>query len=148
MGMNIGQAAAESGVSAKMIRYYESIGLLRPAARTSAGYRQYSEADVQTLRFIRRSRDLGFSLERIGTLLQLWQDTSRKSQDVKQLARQYIAELDEDIRKLQSLREQVEQLAQACHGDNRPDCPILEKLSGNAGSADGKPRRSGGASCH
>lgn len=130
MGVNIGQAAAESGVSAKMIRYYESIGLLRPAARTTSGYRQYSPADVQTLRFIRRSRDLGFSLERIGTLLQLWQDTSRKSQDVKQLARQYIAELDEDIRKLQSLRAQVEQLAQACHGDNRPECPILEKLSG------------------
>ncbi len=130
MGVNIGRAAAESGVSAKMIRYYESIGLLRPAARTASGYRQYSPADVQTLRFIRRSRDLGFSLERIGTLLQLWQDTSRKSQDVKQLARQYIAELDEDIRKLQSLRAQVEQLAQACHGDNRPECPILEKLSG------------------
>lgn len=132
MNMNIGQAAAESGVSAKMIRYYESIGLLRPAARSTAGYRQYGPADVQTLRFIRRSRDLGFSLERIGTLLQLWQDTSRKSQDVKALARLYIAELDEDIRKLQSLREQVEQMAQACHGDNRPQCPILEKLSGDS----------------
>lgn len=130
MNMNIGQAAAKSGVSAKMIRYYESIGLLQPASRSLSGYRQYGQADVQTLRFIRRSRDLGFSLERIGTLLQLWQDTSRKSQDVKALARQYIAELDEDIRKLQSLREQVEQMAQACHGDTRPQCPILENLSG------------------
>ena len=130
MSMNIGQAAAQSGVSAKMIRYYESIGLLRPATRTQSGYRQYADTDVQTLRFIRRSRDLGFSLERIATLLQLWGDTSRKSQDVKQLAKQYIAELDEDIRKLQSLRAQVKQLAQACHGDNRPECPILEKLSG------------------
>lgn len=130
MNMNIGQAAEKSGVSAKMIRYYESIGLLQPASRSLSGYRQYGQADVQTLRFIRRSRDLGFSLERIGTLLQLWQDTSRKSLDVKALARQYIAELDEDIRKLQSLREQVEQMAQACHGDTRPQCPILENLSG------------------
>lgn len=133
MSMNIGQAATDSGVSAKMIRYYESTGLLKPAARTDSGYRQYQPSDVQTLRFIRRARDLGFSLERIGTLLQLWQDTSRKSQDVKQLARQYIAELDEDIRKLQSLRAQVLQMAEDCHGDQRPDCPILEKLSGQPG---------------
>ena len=127
--MNIGQAAAASGVTAKMIRYYESIGLIVAAGRTDAGYRQYSDRDVQTLRFIRRSRDLGFSIERIRTLLALWQEKSRKSADVKQLAGQYIAELDEDIRKLQSIRDQLAHLAHCCHGDNRPDCPILDELA-------------------
>lgn len=127
--MNIGQAAEASGVTAKMIRYYESIGLVEAAHRTDAGYRKYGEADVQILRFIKRSRDLGFSLERIRTLLGLWKDTGRKSADVKKLARQYIAELDQDILKLQSIRAQLEQLAICCQGDNRPDCPILEELA-------------------
>ncbi len=127
--MNIGQAAADSGVTAKMIRYYESIGLMGPAMRSESGYRQYSETEVQTLRFIKRSRDLGFSLGRIKTLIGLWQDTSRKSGDVKKLARQHIAELNEDISKLQSIRDQLEHLADCCHGDNRPDCPILADLS-------------------
>ena len=127
--MNIGQAADASGVTAKMIRYYESIGLVATAHRTDAGYRKYGEADVQILRFIKRSRDLGFSLERIRTLLGLWKDTGRKSADVKKLARQYIAELDQDILKLQSIRGQLEQLAICCQGDNRPDCPILEQLA-------------------
>ncbi|MGP1613699.1 MAG: MerR family DNA-binding protein [Pollutimonas bauzanensis] len=108
--MNIGQAAAASGV-------------------TGSGYRQYSEAEVQTLRFIKRSRDLGFSLGRIKTLIGLWQDTSRKSGDVKKLARLHIAELNEDISKLQTIRDQLEHLADCCHGDNRPDCPILADLS-------------------
>ncbi len=127
--MNIGQAAEAAGVSAKMVRYYESIGLLNPVKRSDAGYRQYAEQDVQTLRFIRRSRDLGFSLERIKTLLSLWDDKERRSVDVKTLARQHIRELDEDIAKLKSIRDQLEHLAGACQGDNRPDCPILENLA-------------------
>lgn len=127
--MNIGQASRASGVSAKMIRYYEGTGLIDAARRSDSGYRQYSDDDVQTLRFIRRSRDLGFSLDRIRTLIGLWQDRSRKSADVKRLAGQYIAELDEDIRKLQSIRDQLAHLAACCHGDNRPGCPILEDLA-------------------
>ena len=127
--MNIGQAAAASGVTAKMIRYYESIGLVSAANRSAAGYRQYLEADVQTLRFIKRSRALGFSIERIKTLLSLWQDRGRHSADVKQLALQYIAELDEDIAKLQSIRDQLRLVATSCHGDKHPDCPILDELA-------------------
>jgi MerR family copper efflux transcriptional regulator len=127
--MNIGQAAQASGVNAKMIRYYESIGLIRQAGRTDAGYRQYAEGEIQTLRFIRRSRELGFSLERIKTLLGLWEDRSRKSSEVKKLARQYVAELDEQIAKLKGMRAQIAHLADCCHGDNRPDCPIIEDLA-------------------
>jgi len=128
--MNIGQAADASGVSAKMIRYYESVGLIGKASRTVSGYRQYSEKDVQTLRFIRRSRDLGFSIERIRTLLALWQDKTRKSVNVKKLANQYIQELDRDIEKLQSIRDQIRHLSDCCHGNNRPDCPIIDDLAG------------------
>ena len=127
--MNIGQAAEAAGVNAKMIRYYESIGLISAASRTDSGYRQYNEKDIRTLRFIRRSRDLGFSLERIKTLLSLWEDRGRKSADVKQLAGQYIAELDRDIEKLRSIRDQLRHLADCCHGDQRPDCPIIEDLA-------------------
>lgn len=127
--MNIGQAAQASGVTAKMIRYYESVGLMSPAERSAAGYRQYGQADVQTLRFIRRARDLGFSLDRIRQLIGLWKDKDRKSHDVKRLAAQYIAELDSDIAKLESIRDQLQVLADCCHGDDRPDCPILEELS-------------------
>lgn len=127
--MNIGQAAKAAGVSAKMVRYYESIDLIPAAGRTGTGYRQYSDKDVQTLRFIKRSRDLGFSIERIRTLLSLWQDQGRQSADVKRLARGYIAELDEDIRKLQSIRDQLQHVALHCHGDDRPDCPILDELA-------------------
>lgn len=127
--MNIGQAADASGVSAKMIRYYESIDLVAAADRTDSGYRQYSSKDVQTLRFIRRSRDLGFSIERIKTLLSLWQDRGRHSADVKELAERYIAELDEDIAKLQSIRDQLRHVANHCHGDGHPDCPILDELA-------------------
>jgi MerR family transcriptional regulator, copper efflux regulator len=127
--MNIGQAAAASGVSTKMVRYYESIGLIVEATRTDSGYRQYSEREVQTLRFIKRSRDLGFSIDRIRTLLGLWQEDGRKSADVKHLAEQYITELDNDIEKLQSIRDQLRHLARCCHGDNRPDCPILDRLA-------------------
>jgi MerR family copper efflux transcriptional regulator len=127
--MNIGQAADASGVTAKMIRYYESIGLITEATRTDAGYRQYTGNEVQTLRFIKRSRDLGFSVERIRTLLGLWQDRSRKSSDVKKLARQYIAELDQDIAKLQSIRDELHHMAECCQGNHRPECPILEDLA-------------------
>lgn len=127
--MNIGQAAKASGVTAKMIRYYESVGLLPAAARSSSGYRQYGEIDIQTLKFVRRARDLGFSLERIRMLVGLWEDKGRKSQDVKRLAHLYIEELDQDIAKLQSIRDQLQVLADCCHGDERPDCPILEELS-------------------
>jgi MerR family copper efflux transcriptional regulator len=127
--MNIGQAAESSAVSAKMIRYYESIGLIAAANRTDSGYRQYADKDVQTLVFIRHSRDLGFSIDRIRTLLALWNDTGRKSADVRKLARQYIAELDDDISKLQRIRDQLKHLADSCQGNNRPSCPIIDELA-------------------
>lgn len=127
--MNIGEAANASGVTAKMIRYYESVGLIGQAARTDSGYRQYGPNEVQTLRFIKRSRELGFSVERIRTLLALWGDRSRRSADVKTLARQYIEELDRDIEKLQTIRDQLHHLADCCHGDNRPECPIIDDLA-------------------
>ncbi len=127
--MNIGQVSAASGVSAKMIRYYEKIGLIRPAGRSDAGYRKYTSQDQQILSFIRRARELGFSLDRIRTLMGLWEDTSRHSADVQQLAQQYINELDDDIAKLRSIRDELAYLADHCHGDNRPDCPIIERLA-------------------
>jgi Cu(I)-responsive transcriptional regulator len=126
---NIGDAAKASGVSAKMIRHYEAIGLIDAARRTDAGYRQYSERDVQVLQFIHRSRELGFSLEQIRTLLALWQDKQRASKDVRAMAKQHIAELDEKIASMQAMRRTLEQLATRCHGDHRPDCPILDDLS-------------------
>lgn len=127
--MNIGQVSDASGISSKMIRYYESKGLISTASRTDSGYRQYSQSDIQTLRFIKRSRELGFSLDRIKTLLSLWQDRSRHSSDVKQLAQGYIAELDQDIAKLQTIRDQLLHVANNCHGDGNPDCPILDELA-------------------
>jgi Cu(I)-responsive transcriptional regulator len=126
---NIGDAAKASGVSTKMIRHYEAIGLIDAARRTDAGYRQYSERDVQVLQFIHRSRELGFSLEQIRTLLALWQDKQRASKDVRAMAKQHIAELDEKIASMQAMRRTLEQLATRCHGDHRPDCPILDDLS-------------------
>jgi MerR family copper efflux transcriptional regulator len=129
--MNIGEAAAASGVSAKMIRYYESVAVIAAPERTDAGYRRYTAADVQMLRFIKRSRDLGFSIQRIRTLLALWSDRSRKSADVKTLARQHIGELDEDIRKMTAIRDQLQHLADCCKGNNRPDCPIIDSLADN-----------------
>lgn len=126
---NIGEAAKASGVSAKMIRHYESIGLIEAARRTDAGYRLYSERDLQVLQFIHRSRVLGFSLEQIRVLLALWQDKQRASKDVRAMARQHIAELDEKIAAMQAMRRTLEQLATKCHGDDRPDCPILDDLS-------------------
>ncbi len=127
--LNIGDAAKASGVSAKMIRHYESIGLIDAAQRTDAGYRRYSAQDVQVLQFIHRSRALGFSLDQIKTLLTLWQDKQRASKDVRAMAREHIAELDRKIAEMQAMRRTLEQLARACHGDDRPDCPILDDLS-------------------
>ena len=126
--MNIGQAAKHSGLSAKMIRYYESIGLLKPAHRSDSGYRLYSDEDLHTLAFIKRSRDLGFSLEEVGKLLALWQDRQRASSDVKALARQHIDELNQKIVELSSLRDTLQDLVDTCQGDHRPDCPILKGL--------------------
>lgn len=127
--MNIGAAARASGVSAKMIRHYEGIGLLRAGARTLAGYRQYGERDVHLLRFIRRARDLGFPLERIRELLALWDDPDRASADVKRLAESHIAELDARIAALADMRDTLVALVHACRGDQRPDCPILRGLA-------------------
>lgn len=127
--MIIGQAAAATGVSAKMIRYYESIGLLPAAQRTEAGYRVYSTADLHTLRFIRRARDLGFSMEAIAELLALWRDRSRHSADVKRLAEVQISALTDKIAAMQAMVGTLSHLAQCCHGDARPDCPILEELA-------------------
>lgn len=127
--MNIGQAARSSGLSAKMIRYYESIGLLQTAARTDSGYRLYGKDDLHTLSFIKRSRDLGFSLEQAGQLLTLWQDRGRASADVKALALQHIAELNQKIEELAGLRDTLQNLAEHCQGNDRPDCPILKDLA-------------------
>ncbi|PTB18779.1 Cu(I)-responsive transcriptional regulator [Trinickia symbiotica] len=130
--MNIGEAASVSGVSTKMIRHYESLGLLPQASRTSSGYRQYSDKDVSRLRFIRHCRDLGFSLDRIGELLDLWQNRERSSRQVKTLAQAHIAELDEKLKELQEMRGALESLVQCCNGDDRPDCPIIETLASEA----------------
>jgi MerR family copper efflux transcriptional regulator len=130
--MNIGQAASQSGLSAKMIRYYESIGLLPVAARTESGYRHYNAKDLDRLAFIKRGRDLSFSLEEIGKLLALWQDRQRASAEVKALAISHIEELERKISEMTSLRDTLAELAEHCHGDERPECPILRELeSGN-----------------
>lgn len=131
--MNIGQAASASGVTAKMIRYYESIGLIRQSRRTDAGYRTYGENDLHTLRFIKRARRLGFGLEQIGDLLSLWNDAGRASADVKAIAQAHVSELDKRILELTEMRDTLHHLAQACSGDNKPDCPILQSLATPAG---------------
>lgn len=127
--MNIGEAATASGVSAKMIRHYERIGLVRESGRTPAGYRQYEARDVHLLRFVRRARDLGFSLDQIGQLLSLWEDPARASADVKRLAEAHIADLDARIAALSEMRATLVTLARDCRGDHRPDCPILADLA-------------------
>jgi MerR family copper efflux transcriptional regulator len=143
--MNIGQASSQSGVSAKMIRYYESIGLMPEAGRSQAGYRVYSDRDVHLLRFVRRARDLGFALDDIRMLLGLWQDDARPSAAVKEIALKHIDELTRKIAELQAMKRSLQHLAEACHGDDRPDCPILDDLGGledgqeNGGGAEAPP---------
>ena len=128
--MKIGEAAAASGVSERMIRHYEKIGLVAVAPRRDSGYRDYGERDVHTLRFVARARDLGFSLEEIGKLLALWNDRKRASSDVKALALARAAELKRKESELREMRRSLEHLAASCHGDDRPDCPILGGLEG------------------
>ncbi len=128
--MKIGEAAAASGVSERMIRHYEKIGLVPAAPRRDSGYRDYGERDVHTLRFVARARDLGFSLEEIGKLLALWNDRKRASSDVKALALARAAELKRKESELREMRRSLEHLAASCHGDDRPDCPILGGLEG------------------
>ena len=128
--MNIGQAARASGISAKMIRYYEDNGLIGPVARTESGYRVYGPRDIHTLGFIKRSRDMGFSVERIGELLELWRYRSRHSADVKRMALEHVAVLRRRIAELQDMVQTVQVLADCCAGDERPDCPILRGIEG------------------
>ena len=130
--MHIGQASAQSGVSQRMIRHYETIGLIPKAARRDSGYRDYGDKDVHTLRFIRRARDVGFPIEEIGQLLALWHDRERTSANVKALASARIGELKRKEREIREMRRSLEELAQHCHGDERPDCPILEDLAHDA----------------
>jgi Cu(I)-responsive transcriptional regulator len=127
----IGEAARRSGVSARMVRHYEGLGLLPPVARTESGYRQYDDADVHSLRFIKRARDLGFSMGEIAELAALWHDRQRTSASVKDIAQRHLAELDQRIAAMQAMRHTLSHLVRGCHGDNRPECPILEDLAGN-----------------
>ena len=133
--MNIGEAAAASGVSAKMIRYYEETGLIPPAGRTASGYRTYGPKEVQILRFVRRARDLGFPMEKVADLLALWRDRSRVSADVKHLAEAQVHALEARIREMQEMKAALEHLVHSCAGDDRPDCPILDDLGGSVGGA-------------
>lgn len=126
--MNIGEAAAASAVSAKMIRYYEQIGLIAGAIRTEAGYRVYRDEDVHSLRFVRRARDLGFSIEQMGDLIALWRDRTRASADVKRIAMKHVAELERKMLELKAMAQTLRHLADNCHGDHRPNCPILDDL--------------------
>ncbi len=127
--VNIGGAAALSGISAKMVRHYESLGLLPRVARTDSGYRQYSEAEVHTLRFIKRARDLGFSMAEIAELVALWQNRRRASASVKRIAQKHVDELASRIEAMQAMQRTLGQLLHHCQGDERPDCPILDDLA-------------------
>jgi Cu(I)-responsive transcriptional regulator len=127
-GMNIGEAAGKAGVTPKMVRHYESLGLLPKVHRTESGYRVYGEPEVHTLRFIKRARDLGFSIPEIGELVKLWQDRRRPSSSVKKVAAAHLAELDRKIEEMQSMRQTLSHLVHCCQGDHRPECPILEDL--------------------
>ena len=127
---NIGEAARRSGVSARMVRHYEGLGLLAAVARTESGYRQYSEADIHTLRFVKRSRDLGFSMEEIAELVGLWHNRRRASASVKRIAQKHLGELEQRIADMQAMQRTLSHLVHCCHGDARPDCPILEDLAG------------------
>ena len=126
--MKIGEAAERSGVSAKRIRYYEEIGLLRPASRMENGYRDYDERAVHELRFARRAREFGFSIEQVQELLDLWRDPTRSSASVKALAEAHLADIGARIRRLEEMRDTLKHLVQNCRGDDRPGCPIIESL--------------------
>lgn len=128
--MNIGRAAEESGVTPKTIRYYESIGLIQPAERRANNYRDYSEVDVETLRFIQRGRSLGFSMKEIADLLALWRDKKRASHQVKSVAERHIVDIDRRMAELAAMRRTLSHLMRLCHGDTRPECPILDDLAG------------------
>ena len=133
--MNIGQASKASGVSAKMIRYYDEIGLVRPSARTEANYREYDQREINELRFIRRARSLGFSMAEITRLLSLWRDRERPSREVKAIADKHLADLDARISEMQAMADTLRQLSRCCAGDDRPDCPILADLTGETPQA-------------
>ena len=130
--MNIGEAARLSGVSAKMVRHYESLGLLPQVQRSDSGYRQYNGAEVHTLRFIKRSRELGFSIAEIAELVSLWQNRRRASTNVRRIAQKHADELAQRINAMQAMQDTLAHLIACCHGDERPDCPILDDLSGAA----------------
>ena len=134
----IGIAAQRAGISARMVRHYEALGLLPPVGRTDSGYRQYTEADVHALRFIGRARTLGFSMEEIRELLGLWQDKGRASASVKRIAQAHIDDLAERIAAMQAMQRTLQSLVHCCHGDQRPDCPILDDL---AAAGDGAPAK-------
>ncbi|PJE02642.1 MAG: Cu(I)-responsive transcriptional regulator [Leptospira sp.] len=127
--MNIGMLSKESGVSTKLIRHYEDIGLINKVARSENGYRIYLESDINNLRFIKRSRELGFSLSDIKKLLSLWKNKSRTSEQVKQLANKHLLDLENKLKQIKDMADSLRHLVQNCHGDHRPDCPILKKLS-------------------
>jgi Cu(I)-responsive transcriptional regulator len=127
--MNIGEAAQAAGVSAKMIRHYEQIGLVPAATRTDSGYRQYTERDVSVLRFIRQSRRLGFSIEQIAELLGLWSDAGRASRHVKALAQQHAADIEQKMREMAEMKQALDRLVASCHGDDQPHCAILAELA-------------------
>ena len=130
--MRIGEAARRSGMATKTIRFYEEVGLVQPAPRTESGYREFSDEDVLRLRFIHRARDLGFSVGEVGRLLSLWSDRERASADVKRLALQHAARIETKMAELRSMRDAILHLAERCHGDDRPECPILDGLAGKA----------------
>jgi MerR family copper efflux transcriptional regulator len=127
--VNIGDAARLSGVSPKMVRHYEGLGLLPRVARTDSGYRQYAEADVHTLRFIKRARDLGFSMDEIGELVGLWQNRRRASSSVRRIAQKHADDLAQRIAAMQEMQQTLQHLIHCCHGDDRPECPILDQLA-------------------
>ena len=129
--MNIGEAARASGINTKMIRYYESVGLVGPTRRSDNGYRVYSDTEVHMLRFIKRARDLGFSMTQIEQLVRLWRDQHRSSAEVKRVAQEHIDELQQKIDELEGMKRTLEHLARHCHGDHRPDCPIIDDLAGD-----------------
>lgn len=148
VGMNIGQAAQTAGVTPKMVRHYESLGLLPKVRRTEAGYRVYGDSEVHTLRFIKRARDLGFSIAEIAELVKLWQDRRRPSASVKKVASAHLGELDRKIKEMESMRKTLAHLIRECQGDERPDCPVLEdlesfapaELSAKRGASTGRTR--------